>query len=308
MKLKNEYLIDTYDAYFSVLKRENKLLLLHRFGADGKKFKTKIRVYSNKEYDESIVLNDSCLSHNFSIPPGYDFAIAGLDYSVLKNSDYNGNLYILHPSENFNSWKVIRKLNITSDMENFIKAENAPRIVGNFDSMTSLLFKNSQYFLYSRANVKLGVRHLQYFTSKDLTKWEAKGKILLDTGMKNTECYYSPYFFKHPRRELYIGWLTYLDMTNRYHCLKIFTSIDCIHWKYQNSFFDDKQCYFTRRKPPNLVKNLKPYYFPVYGHWEEDDEFNFMIQYNYLGLEKESDTKVVHYSMGYGELDELCNL
>ena len=307
MWLENKYSIDTYDAYFSVIKGQKALYLYHRFGAKGKRFKTKIRAYFPNKYREHIILTDPCLAHNFSIPPGFDFAIGGLDYSVFKHAEYNGHLYLLK-SDNPKEWKVERKLDIDCSMPRFIKAINPPRVVSNFDSMTSLIENNGKYFLYTRANVYVDIRHLQYFESSDLINWDANGKVKFDIPVSDTEFYYSPYFFKHPIKDIYIGWLTYVDTVTRYHCLKIFTSKDCHHWEYQKDFFDDRLSYYTRRKEPNVPENLKPYYFPVYGYWIEDNRFHFMIQRNYLGLKKDDNTEVIHYSMTMEKLNELCNL
>jgi len=307
MKLENKYLVDTYDKYFSLLNKRKKYLF-YNAGANGKFFKTKIKTINGKNITEGeVILDDSCLSHNFSIPPDFDFAIGGLDYSVLKNSSYNGNLYVIG-YDNVKKWKVKEKINLDSSLDGFITAEKCGKVIGNFDCMTSLLKKDNEYYLYTRANIKNGVRHLQYFKSNDFKNWKAMGKIDIDIEMQEKDNYYSTYFFKHPLKNLYIGMLPYVDKETRYSCIRVVTSEDCNKWQIIKDIFNDKLCFFTRRRGPNLPKNLKPYYFPVFGYWMNEGKFNFMIHENYLGLDKSNPTTVNHYSVSFGELNEMLGL
>jgi hypothetical protein len=309
--IKNEYVMNKYDVYFSLLKNDKEIFVFHRSDVVGKKAKTnKLTIKDNKIVSKEIVLKEPCLSHNFSIPPDFNFAIAGLEFPKFKKSKYNNRLYTI----DFKTFDIKEELPIHVDMENFVKPKlenkNEKIIMSNFDSMISLLKYQDTYYLYTRANVKQGVRNLQYFTSSDFKTWEAKGLVKFNHHITSNDSYYSPYFFKHPTRDLYIGWLTFLEKKSRYSSIRVYISRDCETWEYKNEIFNDRRANFLVKSKDvgKIPANLKSYYFPVYGYWVEDNKFNFMIHHNYFGLIKSEDVKIVHYQIKLEELDEMLNL
>ena len=138
-----------------------------------------------------------------------------------------------------------------------------------FDSMPSLLYINNTYYLYHRANLNQGVRHICYATSKDMKEWSEFKLVNFVNKPFNTnkDSYYISNFSKYPGiDDLYIGLTPYsLDNTkNRW--IVLFLSTDGINWTFIGS-----------------VTNRMSFILPVVQELEEvDGKYNQYI-HDYYG-------------------------
>jgi len=109
-----------------------------------------------------------------------------------------------------------------------------------FDSNTSILYNenNENYYLYQRANIGCGIRHIQYCSSKDLINWSDFKLLYLKPrdDIFNFNIYYNN-FFKLDDIDLFIGILPVNKKINSKYSgvdsienYELYYSEDCINW------------------------------------------------------------------------------
>jgi hypothetical protein len=159
-----------------------------------------------------------------------------------------------------------------------------------FDSVTSILQHNNTYYLYQRANIRTGIRNIQYCTSNDLINWSdfklLKFKDLNDNNSEIFNIYYSN-FFKINDVNHFIGIIpinkkygSKYDMLEKDGTLNLYYSNNCIDWNYIGIIknFEYYSEWLVLGNP--IIKNNK-YYFYILN--KKNNEFElYEIEQNRL--------------------------
>ena len=172
-----------------------------------------------------------------------------------------------------------------------------------FDGHLSIIYnhKTGLYMLYARANVRAGVRHIQYATSKDFKEWSPFSLVEFHPTFRNrTDNYYSPNFFKHPDNERFLGLLPYIRRNRA--SLRLVISEDGVKWRKIEDFFKERPWFDDGE--PDKPKNPK---HPVNGYAISKDkkEMYIYVQHNYFNHEKRKPIRIRRYAIS---MDTIMSL
>jgi len=170
-----------------------------------------------------------------------------------------------------------------------------------FDSAICAMYdeKINKYRLWVRANVKRGIRYIQYTQSKDLTHWDEFKLIEMKPEFDNQSNYYMPSFYKHPDNRRYLGILPHCDYKKA--ALKLFISNDGIKWRQVKDLLTETPVLIGRyKKPKNVCHSVTGCVIS-----KNKTEVYFYVHQNYFNYKKHRPVKIVRYSM---PMDDIMNI
>tara|TARA_Y100000310_G_C20514996_1_gene730734 strand:+ start:48 stop:1061 length:1014 start_codon:yes stop_codon:yes gene_type:complete len=224
----------------------------------------------------------------------------GITKNTPETNGWRG-LYIYHSMDGEDWEQTSIKPKLCRRALNF--QTRGRRQAREFDGHLSAFYDSNKksYILYTRANVRAGIRHVQYTTSEDFDRWGpfhlVKFTPSFDARMDN---YYSPNFHIHPYKNSYFGLLPYCR--GKYACLRFVTSSNGTKWKLIKDFFQEKSWYDSgeKDKPKNPCH-------PVNGYVLSTDKKDvyFYIQHNYFHHNRKQLVTVVRYSMPLEEFMKI---
>ena len=210
-------------------------------------------------------------------------------YITSKFRD-NG-LYLMSSDNKFN-WTY---LNNKNPIYHALYSSNTvePGIIA-FDTLPKILtdFKNKQFILYTRCNLKKDVRLIVYSVSKDLINWSSPNLVKFNPELNyNIDNIYFPGFFNYPNTNMFIGFLPYFksikpELITTYASTKLVLSKDGINWNYINDFF------IRKNKTINNNKNTR-YKYDIAGFIEYDNKFHIFFHENVYKMKN----YIVRYSI-----------
>jgi len=216
----------------------------------------------------------------------------GMEKDTPATHGYRG-IYI-YQSEDGLQWNNISKKPVVSRRSPGFLSRGR-RQAREFDSHLSAFYDDnrSEYILYVRANIKQGIRFIQFTTSKDLINWSPFKPI----GIKfhsAKDNYYFPNFFRHPSNTGYLGLIPYTNHKNG--LLRLVKSTDGVKWKIIEELFSEKP-FFHDRQPKNASH-------PVNGYVLSKDKsmIYFYIHHNYFQSNKKKPVRVIRYSIKLKDL------
>jgi len=176
-------------------------------------------------------------------------------YNIISNK-YNqkecksNGLYLLE-SNNLLNWENIHdtplKLNITNKI---IKSHITDRIMSFpsrkwssldlYDTQPSFFYdeKKEKYVLYTRDNVKTGVRYVEYHESSDLMYWNGPFPIKTSFDYFHDNIYYFKVKY-YPKYDYYTAFAKYYSPTYKINGIYLFLSNDGISWKRASKILND---------------------------------------------------------------------
>ncbi len=170
-----------------------------------------------------------------------------------------------------------------------------------FDSHVSCFYDNNRkkYILYVRANIRQGVRFVQYATSTDFVRWSGFKLITTDPGFNDKNAnYYLPNFYPHPNGKKYMGILPYTKIKQKQALLRLFISDNGIHWTKVEDFFKQRPWWDDDiRQPKNKCH-------PVNGYIISNDkkEVYFYIHHNYFWNNHRKPVRIIRYSVSLQDI------
>jgi len=226
-------------------------------------------------------------------------------YKTMKKNtpETNGwrGLYTYHSHDGMSWEQTSEKPKLCRRAQDF--QTRGRRQAREFDGHLSAFYDPMRmaYILYTRANVRAGIRHIQYTISKDFDRWSPFKLVKLDPKFNfKIDNYYSPNFQIHPDQKRYIGLVPYCH--GRYACLRFFVSESGTEWKSVKDFFVAKSWYDDgeKDKPKNPCH-------PVNGYVLSNDkkEVYFYVQHNYFHYQPKKPITIVRYSV---PLEDLISL
>jgi len=210
-----------------------------------------------------------------------------------KETHGSRGLYIYN-SDNGTQWSEISKRPVVNrKYSNFYT--RGRRQAREFDGHLSCFYDKQKetYILYTRANVKPGIRNIQYTTSENFKDWSPFRIAHYQPKFnKREDNYYSPNFFIHPDGKHYIGLLPYTR--KEYACLRFVISKNAFKWETIKDFFVSQPWYDDgeKDKPKNPCH-------PVNGYVISNDQkkIYFYIHHNYFRHHPRHPVTVVRYSL-----------
>lgn len=160
-----------------------------------------------------------------------------------------------------------------------------------YDSIGSVIYNKEKdlYFLYHRSNIGLGLRTIQYTTSKDLLIWDEFNLVNFgdEYDFFNSNIYYSN-FFNIPNTNIYLAILPYnkkkssdyyaIDSKEEY---RLYYSFDCINYKYIGNIHEN---YDLKILEDYAFTTNLPYYFNDMMYFYIYDNINLNL--NIYSLKK----------------------
>jgi hypothetical protein len=222
-----------------------------------------------------------------------DFKISKERFDNIKSElseyiPYSDGMYILKNTKNNIFEPITNKPIIDIYSDGYI--HNIGWKISNFDGFNNVLFDGENYHVYLRANISLGVRHIQHAVYD--TKWnmiEPFSLINFDINFDNkNDEYYLTNFMQHPFKEnVYFGLLPYINKKQKKSTIRLFLSKNKKDWVYKKDYLEVKLKKPSIRNP----NNMKAYYHPVQGYYIEKNFIYFLFHGNYYkmnGLDKPS--------------------
>lgn len=209
-------------------------------------------IINNKKYN--ILINHQEISHNFNPFLSKDKTkYYGLGGQFMRQNPYIRNYKKICKENNINFFQCKNKgiyLLESNDLINWSFVQDEPVIQSNtkynnftisiekkfpcFDSNLCCFYSNifNKYLLFTRANIKKGVRSIQYLTSDDLIEWSDFQLINLDTFNDSKDNLYMTKIIELEDKKLLLGLTIYTDHNKNVteSNIKIMTSVDCINW------------------------------------------------------------------------------
>ena len=291
--------------YCSLIIKDNKEYLFYNKEKNIKQYTNMIT--NNDEYN--ILSNHYEISHNFSPFLSKDgqkyYALGGqymrqnpyiINYKkICKNNGIefyqckNKGIYLLQ-SNNLINWKLVKNepvIQPNSNFKNFtISIEKKfPCFDSNLCCFYSKIFK--KYLLFTRANIKKGVRSIQFLSSDNLIDWSDFQLIKLDTFDDSKDNLYMSKIIEIEDKKLLLGLTIYTNHNKNVTLshIKVMTSVDCINWIDRGKLIDipvRKKCSYELKGHAtihliDIVRN--------------DNNLDIYLHYNYT-LENQSIRKV----------------
>ncbi len=169
-------------------------------------------------------------------------------YDPYVNMKEKLNGLYLFESDNGIKWELVEQKPI---FHSLIKSLYINNEVIDFDTQPQIIYHNNKYILYTRANIKNGVRNIIYSLSTDLLNWTEPKYINYDFkfDLNHDNLYYIG-IYKYPNSQYLIAFPSYFYSTQlrknevNKSCIYILLSIDGINWfKIREIFNHDKIMY-----------------------------------------------------------------
>jgi hypothetical protein len=335
-------------SYFTIIPDIDSIKIYYREGSHGLNFITKCIILKDNKIikDEIILFDNSELNHNFT-PFVYDnelYASGGLDFyatngSIIKSLNYIEGMQIFykdyikpflpeckyyHLRKKFvpdilpecnkglylykfikGNWEKVSLDPILSRISHNSFIKSPVWEIGNFDGKQSVLYFNDKLYVFCRANTGKGRRGIQVGICNDLNDINHMEFKLCEFGDNSDiekDEYYICNMFKHPTKDLLIALLPYRDKSKNIGSLRLLKSTDGINWIICKDLFINSPTYLSKRK------EYKDFIHPVQNYWINNNEFNILVQYNYLGLNAKEPVVLKHYKCTLGELNEMLSL
>ncbi len=211
------------------------------------------------------------------------------------NHPCQGNGYYIWESEDGINWKILYDKPVLSSFTK-VKGYNDVGYM-SFDNIPTIFYDDNinEYILYSRNNVKLGVRHVLYTKSKDLINWDEPKDINIDPEFDyNHDNLYYPGIYKYPGTDDYISFTPYFKniihddkgehRTYYDECTMIMYSKDRENWKIEDRILkSDNPEWKGHMKHPHIsgfIESPDKKEFYLYAHWDFTTDHNTLIRYS----------------------------
>lgn len=160
---------------------------------------------------------------------------------------------------------------------------------GVFDSISSIVYHNGQYILYTRANIERNYRYIKYSISKDLQNWSNFKTIQIDNLTSNDLIIYSPNIKKF--NDILISMSHTIELENNYIInsgILLLSSNDGINWKKHDYLIE----YDIKNIKNKLIKDIgnnihNILHLPINGDIIYDELYMyFYICFTYNSIKK----------------------